>query len=380
MTSIPATIAIWQMLQPAIRDNETGETIPGRLELVELPVPDLAAGEVLVEITGCGVCDDDLGFFYDGIPTASPPPLTLGHEISGIVVAGEESWLGKEVLIAVGKPCGRCPSCRTGRGDLCPAPKIPGNGGGIYGGFASHIPVPGSSLCEINNRKNIPLEHMAVVGDTLARAFQVAGTAAIAAGDHVIVIGAGGMGPFIVQMAKALGAATVMVVDTVETRLRRTLTCGADVVINAAGRSPAEMAAEVNHLRVTSGLPGYGWKIVEATGTESGRESALALPGQVGKLFLVASEPFTDRNSMSRLTAAGAEIIGTRGCPPEDYPRVLDMVTSGKIVLSPFVQTRPMSWIREVFAEAHIAPPDKHTVLTADDMGLEVGPEPKSCR
>jgi len=48
------------------------------------------------------------------------------------------------------------------------------------------------------------------------------------------------------------------------------------------------------------------------------------------------------------------------------------MVTSGRIVLSPFVQTRPMSWIREVFAAARMTPPDKHTILTADDLVLRI--------
>ena len=63
MTAVPDKIVTWQMVQPATRDRETGKTIPGRLELVEIPVPDLTAGEVLVEIAGCGVCQTDLGFF-----------------------------------------------------------------------------------------------------------------------------------------------------------------------------------------------------------------------------------------------------------------------------------------------------------------------------
>lgn len=372
-------IATWQMVQPTTR-KETGETIPGRLELVEIPVPELTPGEVLVEIAACGVCQTDLGFFYDGIPTVCKPPLSLGHEISGTVVAGETSWLGKEVLIAAVMPCGQCPFCRTGRGNLCPTPKIPGNSAGIYGGFSSHIPVPGSSLCEIKNRRNIPLEHMAAVADTVATAFQAAKRASIAVGDNVIVIGAGEVGPFIVQMVKALGAATVMVVDFVENRLQKMLTCGADVVANATGKTPVEIAAEVKLLRETKGLPASGWKIFEATGTRSGQETALALLGQAGKLILIASEPVTNVSAMNRFIALDAEIIGIRECLPDDYPQVLDMVTSGKIVLSPFVQTRPMSWIQEVFAEARITPLDKHTLLTADDLGLEDSPEPKSCR
>ena len=380
LTSVPDTIATWQMVQPATRSTATGEALPGRFELVEIPVPGLAPGEVLVEIAGCGVCQTDLGFFYDGIPTVSKPPLTLGHEISGTVVAGEAAWLGKEVLIPALMPCGQCSPCRTGRGNHCLTPKMPGNSTGIYGGFSSHIPVPGRNLCEIKNRKTIPLEHLAAVAVTVATAFQAARRASVMVGDNVIVIGAGEMGPFIVQMVKALGAGTVMVMDIVETRLQKMLTCGADVVTNATGKTPEKMVAEVKHLRETKGLPAFGWKIFEATGTKFSQETALALLGKAGKLILVASGTTTVEYDMSHIIALDAEIIGSRECPPEDYPQVLDMVTSGKIVLSPFVQTRPMSWIREVFAEAHTSPPDKHFLLTADDLGLDDSPEPKSCR
>lgn len=355
MALIPDTIATWRMLQPETRDRATGEIIPGRFELVEIPAPELAAGEVLVEIAGCGVCESDLGCFYDGIPTAGIPPVTLGHEISGIVVAGETSWLDKEVVIT-------------------------GNGSGIHGGFASHIAVPAANLCEITHRGNIPLEHMAAVADTVAASFQAGRRAAVAVGDNVVVIGAGGRGPFIVQMAKAFGAATVMVVDVVDSRLRRMLTCGADGVITALGKTPAEVAAEVRHHRETHGLPACGWKIFEATGTCAGRETAAAIVGKGERLIVVASDTAAVEYAMSPFPVLDAEIIGSDGCPPDAYPQVLDMVTSGKIVLGPFVQTRPMSWIREAFAEARRTPPDRHTILTADDIGLEDCPEPKSCR
>jgi 6-hydroxycyclohex-1-ene-1-carbonyl-CoA dehydrogenase len=70
--------------------------------------------------------------------------------------------------------------------------------------------------------------------------------------------------------------------------------------------------------------------------------------------------------SMSRLMAFDAEIIGTWGCLPEYYPQVLEMVVTGKIAIEPYVQTRPMSSIREAFEEAHRRPPDKRIVLTPD--------------
>ena len=97
MAEIPDKIQTWQMVQPTSKDKETGEVTPGKLEKTEIPVPDLKPGEVLVEIAGCGVCHTDLGYFYDGVRTVSKPPLTLGHEIAGTVVAGDETWIGKEV-------------------------------------------------------------------------------------------------------------------------------------------------------------------------------------------------------------------------------------------------------------------------------------------
>lgn len=70
--------------------------------------------------------------------------------------------------------------------------------------------------------------------------------------------------------------------------------------------------------------------------------------------------------TMSRLMAFDAQIIGTWGCLPEYYPQALDMVLSGKISLGPFVQTRPMSTIREAFEEAHHRSPEKRIILTPD--------------
>ncbi len=80
-------------------------------------------GEVVVEIAGCGVCHTDLGYFYDGVRTSHALPLTLGHEISGRVVAageGAESWLGKAVIVPAVMPCGECDLCKRGRADHLP--------------------------------------------------------------------------------------------------------------------------------------------------------------------------------------------------------------------------------------------------------------------
>jgi 6-hydroxycyclohex-1-ene-1-carbonyl-CoA dehydrogenase len=362
----PDKIKTWQMVQPTTRNKETGEKVAGRLELVEIPTPALKPGEVLVKVAGCGICHTDLGYFYDGVPTIAKPPLTLGHEISGTVVAGEAAWIGKEVLIPAVMPCRQCLLCKTRRGNRCLDQKMPGNSLGIYGGFSDYIPVPAIDLCEIKNRGDLPLEHMAVIADAATTPFQAAKRAGLEVGDNVFVIGVGGVGQYMVQIAKALGAGTVIALDIDDSRLQKMLKYGADFVINATGKGQKEIGEEYKAIRKKRNLPAFGWKIFEATGTKPGQETALSLLGFTGKLVIVGFGMQKVEYSISRLMAFDAEIIGTWGCLPEYYPQVLEMVTSGKVALAPFVQTRPMSTIREAFDEAHRKSPDQRIVLTPD--------------
>jgi len=366
MGNVPDMIQTWQMTQPTTRDRETKAVTPGKLEKTTIPVPDLKPGDVLVEVAGCGVCHTDLGYFYDGVPTVSKPPLTLGHEISGTVVAGDEAWVGKEVLIPAVMPCRQCYLCKTGRGNRCLNQKMPGNSIGLYGGFSSHIPVPSIDLCEIKNRGDIPLAHLSVVADAATTPFQALKKADMQIGDHVIVIGIGGVGQYMVQLAKALGAECVIAIDIDADRLNQITSYGADVAINARDKSPRDMSAEIKAVRKQYGLPGYGWKIFEVTGTKPGQETALSLLSFTGKLIVVGFGMHKVEYSISRLMAFDAEIIGTWGCLPEYYPQVLGMVLSGKVDIGPFVQTRPMSTIAAAFEEAHQKSPDKRIVLTPD--------------
>src|SRR4030042_6019548 len=71
-------------------------------------------------------------------------------------------------------PCNNCPICAAGRGNRCLAQKMPGNSMGIYGGFSSHIVVPSQDLCEVPDRKGMPLSHLAVIADAATSPYQAA--------------------------------------------------------------------------------------------------------------------------------------------------------------------------------------------------------------
>jgi len=356
MAKIPEKIETWQMVEP------------GKLVRASIDVPEIKPGEALVEIAGCGVCHTDLGFFYDGVPTVSKPPLTLGHEISGRVIAGDGKWLSKEVIIPAVMPCNNCPICAGGRGNRCLAQKMPGNSFGIYGGFSSHIVVPSDDLCLVEDRGDLPLEYLAVVADAVTSPYQAAMRAEVKPGDLTIVIGTtGGLGVYATQVCSALGAKEVIGIARNPEKLKRALQFGATHVISSADKSPRDIRDEFRGYCKEKGLPtNYGWKVFEWTGTEPGQAIGLELLAFIGKLVMCGFGMQKNEYALSRLMAFDADIMGSWGCLPKYYPEVLKMVLTKKIQIEPFVETRPMSQIKQAFEEAHKGGLMKRIVLTPD--------------
>ncbi|CAO0820249.1 6-hydroxycyclohex-1-ene-1-carbonyl-CoA dehydrogenase [Desulfarculales bacterium] len=361
MASIPDKIDTWQMVIP------TSKEAPGKLERTTIPVLELKPDEALVKVAGCGVCHTDLSYYYDGVPTVNKPPLTLGHEISGTVVTGPANLVGKNVIVPAVMPCHGCNICRKGRGNRCLDQKMPGNSLGIYGGFSSHIPVPASDLCIIDELK-FPLSHYAVVADACTTPYQAATRAGLNAGDRVIIIGAaGGVGVYMTQVAKALGAQVVVGIDINQAKLERALKFGADYVLNSKDKDFKTLRGEFSAIAKQIGVPSnVGWKIFECTGVTPGQEIALGLLSFIGKLIVVGFTMKPVSYAISRLMAFDAEMIGTWGCLPEHYPKVLALVQEGKVQIEPFLETKPMSQIREIFEQQHNGLFDKRQVLEPD--------------
>jgi 6-hydroxycyclohex-1-ene-1-carbonyl-CoA dehydrogenase len=371
MAALPDKINTWQMVSPTTyKKDDDGKFVvdaPGKLESVSIPLPELGEGEALVQVAGCGVCHTDLGYFYDGVPTVSKPPLTLGHEIAGTVVAGPAQLVDKNVIVPAVMPCGDCPICDAGRGNRCLAQKMPGNSLGLYGGFSSHIPVPAADLCLLEDAK-FPLSHYAVVADAATTPYQAAMRADLSEGDLVIITGVtGGVGVYMAQVAKALGAKMVVGIARNQAKLDRALNFGTDFVINSKGKDIKEVKGEFAAICKEAGVPkNVGWKIFECTGSGGGQEIALALLSFLGKLVVVGFGMQKNKYMMSKLMAFDAEIIGSWGCLPEYYPKVLEMVQDGRVQIEPFLETKPMSQIAQVFEQQHDGLFDKRQVLEPD--------------
>jgi 6-hydroxycyclohex-1-ene-1-carbonyl-CoA dehydrogenase len=327
-----------------------------------------AAGEVVVAIAGCGVCHTDLGYYYDGVRTNSALPLTLGHEISGRVVAagaGAETWLGKAVIVPAVLPCGECDLCQRGLQPICRSQKMPGND--IQGGFASHIVVPGRGLCEVDEKRlagiGLNLAQVSIVADALTTPYQAVRRAGVTAGHLAIVIGAGGVGGYCVQVARAFGA-QVVAIDVDDDKLAAIAQHGAALTLNARNYDAKALKAAVSTFAKQNGLRNTEWQIFECSGTAAGQLSAFGLLVHGATLSVVGFTMDRVEIRLSNLMAFDARAMGNWGCPPEYYPAALGLVLDGKVQLAPFVEEHPLDSINQVFPAVHHREIKKRAVLT----------------
>jgi 6-hydroxycyclohex-1-ene-1-carbonyl-CoA dehydrogenase len=177
----------------------------------------------------------------------------------------------------------------------------------------------------------------------------------------------GGVGVYMAQVAKALGAKPIVGMARNEEKLKRALALGADYVINTKDKDFKAIQEEFKAVAKQAGCKhNVGWKIFECTGVGPVQDTALGLMGFIGKLVVVGFGMAKNSYMMSRLMAFDAEIIGTWGCLPKYYPKVLEMVQSGKIEIDPLLETRPLSSIQKAFEDAHSGALVKRIVLTPD--------------
>jgi 6-hydroxycyclohex-1-ene-1-carbonyl-CoA dehydrogenase len=332
---------------------------------------DPEANEVVVEVAGCGVCHTDLGFYYDGVRTKHPLPLTLGHEISGRVVRAASdaaNWLDKTVIIPAVIPCGSCDLCDRGLGTICRQQKSPGID--MHGGFATHITVPSSGLCEIDLTRlaavGMQLADASVIADALTTPYQAVVQAEVEPGDLAVVIGVGGVGGYAVQLAHAKGAG-VVAIDVDQTKLDRLSEFGASMCINAREVQGRDVRDAIRQFAKDSGLRQTEWKIFECSGTAAGQAAAFGLLTYGACLSVVGFTMEKLEVRLSNLMAFHARALGNWGCLPEFYPDALELVLTGKISMLPFIERHPLSSINEVFGRVHDGELSRRAILVPDE-------------
>ncbi len=313
-----------------------------------IAIPDPGETEAIVEVIACGMCHTDLGYADGSVPTKKPIPIVLGHEVVGrVVAAGKkfEKLVKSTVMVPAVLPCGECPFCLAGRGNACPNQKMPGND--IDGGFATHLLVPARPLVPVGaGLASFDVPALSVVSDAVSTAYQAIIRAELAAGDLAVVVGAGGVGGFIVQIANALGA-HVVACDIMAERLKLIANYGAEETIDLSNRDPRDVRKQIRGFAAQLKIPTLRFRIFECSGSPDGQVTAYGLIERGATMMQVGYTPKKVELRLSNIMAFDATVHGTWGCPPEAYPPVLRLIEEGKVKLDPFIEHGPMSKVNE---------------------------------
>ncbi|MBI4540297.1 MAG: zinc-binding dehydrogenase [Gemmatimonadetes bacterium] len=313
------------------------------LSVEEVATPEPGEGQVLLRVAACGVCHTDLHYLDHGTPTFRAPPLILGHEISGTVEAagpGASRFAGgARVLVPAVLTCGRCRMCRTGRENICEHGAMLGND--VDGGYAEYVVVPEKDLFLLPDE--VPLAEGSIIADAITTPYHaVVRRGRVRPGDWVVVVGCGGIGLNVVQIAAALGG-RVIAVDVRADKLEWARRLGADVTVNA--REVERVDREVR--RITDGGADVA---LEAVGKPTTQELAFASLRTGGRLVLVGYSPDAMSLNAGRVMYREIEIVGSLGCRPVDYPRVIDLVRRGRVRLGELITHRfPLERINDAF-------------------------------
>lgn len=295
------------------------------LELHDVPVPAPAAYDVLVRVKAAGICHSD-AHYRAGKSRVDPLPLTLGHEVAGIVEqAGREiSHLkpGDRVCLHYLASCGKCGYCRRDNEQFCASGQMIGK----YrdGGFAEFIRMPARSLFKLP--EEIPFAQGAIMMCSSATSLHALHKARLRAGESVAVFGVGGLGVSAIQLASALGADAVFAVDINLGKLDLAAGFGA-IPVNANQGDPVMMIQELTQGRgVDVALELIGLPVTMQQAVRSlAIQGRAALVGITEKDF--ALSPY--REVINKET----EIIGVSDHLAREVPMLIELVRSGKLNL-----------------------------------------------
>jgi propanol-preferring alcohol dehydrogenase len=295
------------------------------LEEQGIEVPPLGPRDVLIRVRASGICHSDAHYRAGVSPVKRP--LTLGHEVAGVVerIGGEVKNFkaGDSVCVHYLVTCGECAFCRAGNEQFCPSAEMIGKH--RDGGYAEFIVVPERSLFLLPDE--IPFEQGAIMMCSSATSLHALKKARLASGESVAIFGIGGLGISAIQLAKNLGAARVFAIDINPRKLELAERFDA-VAINAAAGDPVEQLHEITNGRGVDvalelvGLPVTMRQAVQSLAT-LGRA---ALVGLTRESFEVA--PYRE------LINKEAEIIGVSDHLASEIPALLEMARTGMLDLS----------------------------------------------
>jgi 2-desacetyl-2-hydroxyethyl bacteriochlorophyllide A dehydrogenase len=312
----------------------------GRVEIIEVDEPDLLdAGDAIVRVSLAGICGSDLHFFHGKAPLE--PGEIIGHEAVGVVElvgpAVERFRPGDRVAVSFVIACGRCWFCDKGQTQLCEEVRYLGAGvfgGSLPGAQAELVRVPAADVNLLGLPDDVEDEPALFLGDVGTTGVYAAGLSAIESGETVAVVGAGPVGFFAIQAARAAGAGEVLALDRVPERL---------ALAEGVGAVPIDVGARNAQTAVDERTGGRGADVaIDAVGDPAAFERTVDIVRRGGRVVVVGmytSEVVPIQLGVWWTRALQIRVAGV--CPVHAWwERALEMVRDGTLDPDPLVSHR----------------------------------------
>jgi (R,R)-butanediol dehydrogenase/meso-butanediol dehydrogenase/diacetyl reductase len=314
------------------------------IRVEDVPAPDAPGpGEVIIKVGACGICGTDLEEYRAGplfIPVDAPNPLTgrqapliLGHEFAGEVVEVAKGVtqfkVGDRLAPDVLLYCGECFWCQRHQVSLCD--KLAALGLMGDGGLAEYCRLPVNMAIPVPN--GLPDEH-AAMAEPLSVAVRAVRRGRLAPGETVAVFGAGAIGLFCLQVARAAGAGEVFVVEPLAYRRALARQLGASEVIDPTQVQPPEALRKLTR--------GVGPDLVlEASGGVAVTPVAIDSARKAGRIVLVGLPIAPSQYNFFNIVATEKEIIGSLShVYDEDYATAVRWLGDGRVLAEPLISAR----------------------------------------
>jgi len=301
----------------------------GQVEFLEFEAPPPPPGGVTVDVSLCGICGTEIASFRTGHLHS---PAVCGHEWTGVISAVGAGVTGRtegeRVVVGVAPPCGGCAQCQAGLADHCRVALDMARGrdplAPPHGGFARSLTVAAQRVLPAHPALR---EEEAAQIEPVTVAFHGIRRSRIAPGDTVVVQGAGPIGLLAMQLARAVGAGRVIVIEPSPARRRLAAELAADLAI-----APGDEA--IDQVRTETG--GLGADVViECAGAPPLLQTAVDLARQGGRVTLLSYIGQPAMISPARWMAKEVTVTGAVAFTHDDVRRAMALVADGRVRVLP---------------------------------------------
>ncbi len=331
-----------------------------KLDLLDVPSPEIAPNEVLVRVRSCGICGSDV-HGYDGSSGRRIPPVIMGHEASGEIAsvgsAARQFKPGERVTFDSMICCRNCVFCREGRPNLCEDRRVLGVSCEDYrrhGAFAEYVAVPDHIVFRVPD--GVSFDEAAMV-EPVSVAVHAVARATPSLGDSALVVGAGMIGLLTIQALRSAGCGRIFSVDLAADRLRLAKELGADETIQAGNGTDVPTLVR----GMTGGLGAD--LVMEAVGADVTVAMSIDSVRKGGRVVLIGNIAPTVSFGLQSVVTREIDVLGSCASS-NDYPACLDLMRRGAIRVRPVLSDSvPLDRGQEMFDRLYMREPGLTKVI-----------------